>query len=434
MNSSRPKTRSRTREKWLILGIDRNRRTIAVRVAKGSPVGTHAARLADPDRTDCEFVFVVGPEVEPLLETSLDDLIEMMQGARRPALILLPWTAPPEWGLRFDGQVRSFVCGRAIFRSLLARSAERPVEGLCFALLDGIMNQRLAVDRLAVRQLPFANGPAKATGRMTGQEACPTKASLIMAHHGRRQHLSTALRYISLAIGPNVRARIGLDEDDPTAYASVAAHYPEAQFFRLVPAGAGPYVVRQELARRSKEPLLVFHDSDDISCYDRFVVQEELLRSAGCDLVGCHEMRIDEMEKEVTAIRFPLDVTASLKAQGGHRLWHPTTMVRREAFWSSGGFSTDRKIANDTQFLLRAHFGMKIRNLDGFVYLRRKHRSALTVAPGTALDHPIRLQLSKQWLRDFEAVKRGEMRIEESSLWPVAGTARHRLYRMRHGE
>jgi hypothetical protein len=33
-------------------------------------------------------------------------------------------------------------------------------------------------------------------------------------------------------------------------------------------------------------------------------------------------------------------------------------------------------------------------------------------------------------LRDFEAVKRGEMRLEESSLWPVAGTARHRLYRM----
>jgi hypothetical protein len=77
---------------------------------------------------------------------------------------------------------------------------------------------------------------------------------------------------------------------------------------------------------------------------------------------------------------------------------------------------------------------MKIRNLDGFVYLRRKHRAALTVAPGTALDHPIRRQLAKAWLRDFEAVKRGEMRLEESSLWPVAGTARHRLYRMRHGE
>jgi hypothetical protein len=73
---------------------------------------------------------------------------------------------------------------------------------------------------------------------------------------------------------------------------------------------------------------------------------------------------------------------------------------------------------------------MKIRNLDEFVYLRRKHRSALTVAPETGLAQPIRQQLSKVWLRDFEAVKRGEMRIEESSLWPVAGSARHRLYRM----
>src|ERR1039457_2783254 len=296
MNSLRPKARSQGSERWLILGIHRNRGRTAVRVAQGSPIGVHAARLADPERTDCEVVFVAGPDVEPLLEASLDALLGMMEGARRPALILLPWKAPPEWELRFDGQVRSFGCGRATFRSLVARAAERPVEGLCFALLDDIMNQRLAVDRLAVRQLPY--------GAMTGREACPTM-SLIMAHRGRRQYLSTALRYISRAIGPNVRPRIGLDEDEPTAYASIAAHYPEAQFFRLVPAGAGPYVVRQELARRSKEPLLVFHDSDDVSCYDRFVRQEELLRSAGCDLVGCHELRVDEMEKEVTAIRFP---------------------------------------------------------------------------------------------------------------------------------
>jgi len=408
----------------LILGINRNRGSTAVRVAKGLPIDAQAARLADPQRSDCDFVFVVGPDVEPLLEASLDALLGTMQGARRPALILVPWMAPPEWAMRFDGPVRSFVCSRATFRWLIARAAERPVKGLCFALLADIMNQHLAVDRLAVRQLPCPAAP----GGMTGEEACPT--SLIMAHRGRRQHLSAALRYISLAIGPNVRPRVGLDEDDPTAYASIATRYPEAQFFRLVPAGAGPYVVRQELARRSKEPLMVFHDSDDVSCYDRFIAQEEELRRAGCDLVGCHEMRVDEMEKEVTAIRFPLDVTASLRAQGGHRLWHPTTMVKREAFWASGGFSTDRKIANDSQFLLRAHFGMKIRNLDGFVYLRRKHRSALTVAPETGLDQPIRQQLANAWLRDFEAVKRGEMRIEESSLWPVAGTARHRLYRM----
>jgi hypothetical protein len=415
------------REKWLILGVNRKGGSTAVRAKQGSPIGALAARLGDPERSDCDFVLVAGPDVEPLLEASLNGLLGMMEGARRPAVILLPWVAPPEWGMRFDGPVRSFVCGRATFRSLLAREGERAVEGLCFALLDGVMNQRLAVDRLAVRQL--GNGGIAAPFQsVTGRPVCPT--GLIMAHRGRRLHLRTALRYISRASGVGVRARIGLDEDDPAAYASVAAAYPKAQFFRTVPAGAGPYVVRQELAKRSKEPLLVFHDSDDLSCYDRFVRQQEEIRKTGCDLVGCHEMRVDEMEREVTAIRFPLDVTAALEAQGGHRLWHPTTMVKREAFWSSGGFSTDRKIANDTQFLLRAHFGMRIRNLDGFVYLRRKHRTALTVAPGTALDQPIRQQLAKVWLRDFESVKRGNMRIEESSLWPVEGTTRHRLYRM----
>ena len=401
------------RKKWLILGVGRDGGA-AIRVWKRE-------RLADSDCVGGEFVLVLAPDVQPLWEASADALVREMSEARRPATVLLPWLAPPTNENRFDGPVSSFACRRATFQTLV-RTADAHVSSLCYALLDGIMNQRIAVDRLAVRQLPYVPSPLTSS-------ASP-RASLIMAHRGRRQYLRTALRYISQANGLDVRARIGLDEDDPSAFASIADAFPSAQFFRVMPAGAGPYVVRQELARRSREPLLVFHDSDDISCYDRFLAQEAELRRTGCDLVGCHELRVDEMEKEVTAIRFPLDVTASLNDHGGHRLWHPTTMIEREAFWACGGFSTNRRIANDTQFLLRAHFGMKIRNLDGFVYIRRKHPAALTVAPGTALDHPIRRQLAKKWLRDFEKVKRGELRLEDSSLWPVAGTARYQLRRM----
>jgi hypothetical protein len=126
MNSRRPEAWSRVSEKWLILGINRRRGSTAVRTAKGSPIGAQAARLADPQRTDCDFVFVVGPDVEPLLEASLDAVLGTIEGARRPALILLPRMAPPEWAMRFDGPVRSFVCGRATFRSLVARAAKRP--------------------------------------------------------------------------------------------------------------------------------------------------------------------------------------------------------------------------------------------------------------------------------------------------------------------
>src|SRR5260370_252719 len=130
MNSRRPKARSRVSEKWLILGIHGNRSRTAIWVSQGSRVGAQVARLADPDRADCEFVFVVGPDVEPLLEASLEALLGMMEGARRPALVLLPWMAPPEWVMRVDGPVKSFVCGRATFHTLLAHAAEYPVEGL----------------------------------------------------------------------------------------------------------------------------------------------------------------------------------------------------------------------------------------------------------------------------------------------------------------
>src|SRR5262249_39057258 len=158
-------------------GVDRSGWRKAVRVERGEVIDSIKGRLAFSDRAD--WIFVASPYVEPLLEASLDPVIATMQGARRPAVILLPWMAPPQWQLRFDGPVRSFACSRATFRSLLARCSGVPVKKLCFTLMEAILNQRLAVDRLAVRQLPLAS-------TATVAPVSRAKAALIMAHRGRR--------------------------------------------------------------------------------------------------------------------------------------------------------------------------------------------------------------------------------------------------------
>jgi len=108
-------------------------------------------------------------------------------------------------------------------------------------------------------------------------------------------------------------------------------------------------------------------------------------------------------------------------------LLHATSMIRTSYFFEAGGFSTDQKIANDTQFMLRAHFKLRMRNVDGFLYIRRRHRDALTVAPETMVGTAIRKKLSRIWFEDFEAVKGGKVRLEETSLRPMAAEARHRF-------
>ena len=191
------------------------------------------------------------------------------------------------------------------------------------------------MDRIVVRQLPLA-GDAKARGA----PPAPIRMGLVMAHRGKRRHLETALFFLSRATG-RPRCRIGLDVEDPSEYEPLREAYSWADFFHFRQNPVGPYIVRQELALRSRESALVFHDSDDISCADRFAVLSQEMRRTGCHLLGCHQLQVDERTREVTATRFPLDVSAALKAYCVHALWHPTSMVRRTRFLRSGGFSVD---------------------------------------------------------------------------------------------
>src|SRR5260370_20235419 len=130
-------------------------------------------------------------------------------------------------------------------------------------------------------------------------------------------------------------------------------------------------------------------------------------------------------------VGFPLDVSAALRSGPSHVLWPPSSIVRRRAFFRAGGFSTDRGFGNDTQFLLRAFFKMRIRNIDDFYYIRRKHPNALTVAPSTCLELPLRVQLNKTWNADFEAVRQGRMALAQSSLRAIPSDLDHSLIPMR---
>jgi hypothetical protein len=199
-------------------------------------------------------------------------------------------------------------------------------------------------------------------------------------------------------------------------YGAIIAAHAGNDYYQAASPPVGPYFVRQALAERSREEVLAFHDSDDLSCWDRFGCLEAERARTGCDLIGSNELRFDELEGDVTAFRYPLDASAALGMAPGHALFFPTSMITRAGFFRAGGLSTDRAFAYDTQFLLRAFFSLKIRNVDKFLYVRRRRAGSLTTSPETGMGTPIRERLAARWEHDFEEVKSGRLTLEGSSL------------------
>lgn len=388
--------------------------------------------LADLVGAGVDAIAILSPEVAALFPASAAGVFADVTPEDSWVTVLLPWQEPPQRSIRADGAAQSFVCSATVFSHLLKAAPAGKIEGLCFRLLDAILNASVEVKRLRVKQLPLPpDAPSPAT--------LGSSAALIMAHRGPKRFLTAALGSMTRAAGSSrVKLRVGLDVEDPGDYQDVVEAFPDAEFHAVEGAPVGPYVIRQGLIDRSSEDLLVFHDSDDISCHDRVIRQAAEIASRNVEVVGSHELRVDELAGEVKVFRFPLDATAALALPGSTEgndcsnepLLHPTVTMVRRGFVQAGGFSTDRKIANDTQFMLRAYFSLRMRNVDGFLYIRRRHAHALTVEKETALGTPLRHYLGTTWGADFEAVKSGKARLEETSLWPRLSPVPHRFTRL----
>lgn len=407
-------------EKWIVLGMSRAE---CLEVGKSNLRGLIArsdvvSSWSELTRPGIDAVAVLSQEVAELFSGSAGNIFCDVPWYDLWVTVLLPWREPPTRSVRADGRADAFCCSAEVLSDLLENERAESCAVLCFMLLNAVLNGRIAVQRLQVRQLPLSNtAPSPA--------ASFESAVLIMAHRGPKHFLVSALRFATALASPSeIKIRVGLDTEDTSEYRSVAEAFQNIEFYGVKGSPVGPYVIRQALIEHSKERLIVFHDSDDISCHDRVARQTAEILERGVDVVGSHELRVNEQEGTVEVYRFPLDVSAALALPGATEqndranepLLHPTVTMIRRGFVEAGGFSTNRKIANDTQFMLRAYFSLRMRNVDEFLYIRRRHAHALTVESQTALGTPLRHFLGSTWGADFDAVKNGKARLEETSL------------------
>lgn len=372
-------------------------------------------------------VFLLGPADREAGLASLGPLYRLLAGTRRGFAALVSRREPPLEDYRDDGPVGSFACSARLLREYVAE-LRRPYR-LCYLVLQGLLASRLPFERVMVRQIPLEEGTEVSYHSYHSYQRAATRAqvAVLLPHRGPAALLGAALRSVMHVRGrPHVL--VGLDTGAIAPYRRLAARYPEVEFFVSEPAPVGPYAIRHALAERARERLLLFQDSDDISCWERIAILEQALRETGCAMVGSHELRLDEIWRCVRAIRFPLDVSAALRARPHHPMLLPTTLLRRDGYFATGGFSTDRAFAYDTQFVFRASFLLGLRNVDEFLYIRRRRRDSLTTAPETGLGTPVRVELLANWTRDFLAVKAGRLALERSSLWASPRPGPYRLF------
>ena len=383
------------------------------------PRGSYSLReLAG--NSDAVVVFDEGIAGE--IDDSITALWQEIPCGETAFIALVPRMAAPQIDSSYGTPISSFLCSSEVFVRFLDGGIDCVARTLCFAVLRAIADGVLEVDRLLVRQIPFLQ--RRVYGRETAAKA------LVLPHRGDPAFLRAALKYIGKSTGNSLAIRVGLDVGDSVGYSAFLEEYPGVEFFDFSPAPVGPYVIRQELAERSPEPLLTLQDSDDLSCYDRFAALGDALAETGCDIVGSQELCLDEIRRLVQPVRFPLDSSAALALRANHALLHATLMTHRSAFFKAGGLSTDLIIASDTQFLLRAFFNTSIRNVDEFLYIRRRHSRSLTNAPETVVDNPLRRRLGWEWNGDFDAIKRGELKMENSKLRPMRRTDAWKVERL----
>ncbi|MDO6434793.1 glycosyltransferase [Flavitalea sp. BT771] len=346
------------------------------------------------------------------LKATLSQLVGQTMNA--DAAILLPYFPPPIISHIDYGPARSFaIMNRDCFSAIPIKLIEQnDLETLIYTFTYKYLNS----DRTDLKIIQV--GKTNQSGKQR-----PTKklrhSLLVIPHKGRIDLLNRCLS--SLEATDALPSRINLCFDDSSfkkmnlnMFNKIAGRI---SILKNKPGNRGPYLARHFSAVQTDKEYIFFQDSDDISTKDRFSIQMNELLQRGLDMIGSHELRIDQILKKVMIRRFPWDVTRALSWKDGfHSLFHPTSLISKKAYLQTGGFSTDRSFGYDTQFLLRSYFFLKSGNCDDFLYIRFRRPNSITTSEKTGLNSNFRNFLLTRWRTDFRLIREGCLDLAESSL------------------
>lgn len=346
---------------------------------------------------------VFNPDIKALTK-SLEAIFYDNQGT---FVVLTQRREAPLYQTRNDEYIYSFSCNFHHFKKMV-RKHHQPLlraNNLLFELLDDIGNCKSNLYSIIVRQIPI--GIVEVSG--------PNNCDVVIPHRGNVGYLSNLMLFLDKL--KNIKVFVGIDQFIAGKALGFRNSYPGASFYYFKPNPVGPYVIRNWLIDEGRSDFVFFQDSDDIPCADRFDRLSAYMTENSIPLCGSHEIKMNYFNRTVQAIRYPKNVITALKNGPAHALLHPSSAIKRDAFYLCNRLSEDRIFANDTKFLYYCYFKLKnIENIDEFLYIRRSHPGSLTTSAATSIGSPVRTSLINQWVVDFTLVKLGLLKLGNSCL------------------
>ncbi|MEM8733645.1 MAG: glycosyltransferase family 2 protein [Planctomycetota bacterium] len=145
-------------------------------------------------------------------------------------------------------------------------------------------------------------------------------------------------------------------------------------------ANSGIVAALNRACQEARAPLLARMDCDDIALPDRLKKQVSFMkRNDDCVVVGGAILEIDSDGDPLSFNHLPSDsddiVSGLLHRRTGH--FHPSTMIRAEAFHSVGGYRPQYQWVEDHDLWLRLAEIGQLRNLTDVVLCYRQHAKSV---------------------------------------------------------
>lgn len=167
----------------------------------------------------------------------------------------------------------------------------------------------------------------------------------------------------------------------------------------------GTYRLKNKFIQSIDAEFIAFHDADDFSLPNRLERQLSKMNSKDIGLLGCSFYRSESPSYRTEYVGMPENVNAVL--DNGKRLvcLHPTWIMRRSLLNTLGGFDFETRFGADDEFLARAVFCTKVRNLEEALYVKHDHNTSLTGALSTGYKSKVRLDYTCKTDRKIELLK-----------------------------
>jgi glycosyltransferase involved in cell wall biosynthesis len=213
------------------------------------------------------------------------------------------------------------------------------------------------------------------------------RIAVLVPHYGAEDYLSEAVASLLRQEHADLEVHVADDASANERWLEVLAPHrrdPRLMLWRSS-ANVGPYRLKNALLTRTDAPVIAMQDADDRSHPQRLARQLACMERTGADLVGCWARYINPAGRVYSIGPVPPDINFWLRLGLPTTIRHPTAIMRRSIFEILRGFDGSTKFGADQEFILRAQYLHKLRNLASPLYDLRQTTGSLSRSVATGM-------------------------------------------------